>query len=266
MKTKKLFSVLAILVLLLAAMPVLSVLAEPVPKVDVCHREGNGSFHLINVSANAVPAHLAHGDALPGDMVPGMDGKKFDEVCNVVDAGPVVSPGYDSTATILASVTYRALINPGGLNGYEGIITGGMQNDFYRGATCDGSTPYGSWNPVNHVKIVYNPTTGLFTAQIDAAYSYCLQYALGNPAVLDYLQLDVVNRATGTTVNFNNVVLNGYPLGNFVGSGWKTWSVTGLDFTTGFTLEGDLELAWPTPPATSGQETNKLVIGVGYLP
>lgn len=35
-------------------------------KVDVCHSMGNGKFNKINVSANALPAHLAHGDVIPG--------------------------------------------------------------------------------------------------------------------------------------------------------------------------------------------------------
>lgn len=39
-------------------------------KVTICHREGNGSSHSITVSINAVPAHLAHGDAI-GDCGPG---------------------------------------------------------------------------------------------------------------------------------------------------------------------------------------------------
>lgn len=43
----------------------------PAPKVDVCHINGNGVYNLINVSGNAVPAHLAHGDAFPGDIVGG---------------------------------------------------------------------------------------------------------------------------------------------------------------------------------------------------
>ena len=38
---------------------------SPQGKVDVCHVTGNGSYHLINVSANALPAHLGHGDVLP---------------------------------------------------------------------------------------------------------------------------------------------------------------------------------------------------------
>jgi hypothetical protein len=193
------------------------------------------------------------------------------------DPGPTVTPGDLSTsaANIKAELKYRNLVNPDGLNGYEGILGIPIkdypyyfpqaQNDFYRGAICDGTTGlYGHWNPTNHVKFTYDPTTSLLKSKVDASYSYCMEItsSLGS---LNYLQLDVVNRATGTTVNFDNVTLNGYALGNFTGSGWSTWYVTGLDFTTGFTIEGDLVLAWPTPPA-SGQETNKLVLSVGALP
>ncbi len=53
-------------------------------KVDVCHSEGNGSFHLINISDKAVPAHRRHGDALPGEGVPGAPGTEFDEFCDQV--------------------------------------------------------------------------------------------------------------------------------------------------------------------------------------
>ncbi len=34
-------------------------------KVAICHINGNGTAIAITVSANAVPAHMAHGDALP---------------------------------------------------------------------------------------------------------------------------------------------------------------------------------------------------------
>jgi hypothetical protein len=40
-------------------------------KVSVCHREGNGSYHLIRIAKPAVKAHLKHGDAFPGDQVEG---------------------------------------------------------------------------------------------------------------------------------------------------------------------------------------------------
>src|SRR3990167_3929402 len=60
--------------------------AQAASKIDVCHVEGNGSFHLINVSGNALSAHLAHGDAQPGDLVPGDTRMMFDRECNQVRA------------------------------------------------------------------------------------------------------------------------------------------------------------------------------------
>jgi uncharacterized repeat protein (TIGR01451 family) len=53
------------------------------PKVTLCHRTGNGSFHLISVSIDAEPAHLAHGDGRPGGAVPGQAGRSFSATCSV---------------------------------------------------------------------------------------------------------------------------------------------------------------------------------------
>jgi hypothetical protein len=53
------------------------------PKVELCHRTGNGSYHLINVSINAEPAHRAHGDAKIGEAVPGNPGRVFGTGCSV---------------------------------------------------------------------------------------------------------------------------------------------------------------------------------------
>ena len=38
-------------------------------KVDVCHQQGNGGYHIINVNENALDAHLGHGDWLVEDEV-----------------------------------------------------------------------------------------------------------------------------------------------------------------------------------------------------
>ena len=43
-------------------------------KVNVCHVRGNGDYHLININGNALDAHLAHGDAQPGDEYPTDEG------------------------------------------------------------------------------------------------------------------------------------------------------------------------------------------------
>lgn len=53
-------------------------------KINICHREGNGNWHSINISANALPAHLAH-----GDIVPDADGdgyNKSNPCCNSTQA------------------------------------------------------------------------------------------------------------------------------------------------------------------------------------
>jgi hypothetical protein len=53
------------------------------PKVELCHRTGNGTYHLIDVSVDAEPAHRAHGDAKIGEAVPGQTGKVFGPSCAV---------------------------------------------------------------------------------------------------------------------------------------------------------------------------------------
>ncbi len=57
-------------------------------KVSLCHHEGNGDYHLIDVSVNAEPAHRAHGDAKVGERVPGTQRQVFDTNCRPV--GPAV--------------------------------------------------------------------------------------------------------------------------------------------------------------------------------
>ncbi|MEK7225563.1 MAG: hypothetical protein AAB221_07760, partial [Bacteroidota bacterium] len=44
----------------------------PDAQIDICHREGNGTWHTITISIDALPAHLAH-----GDMVPDEDGDGY---------------------------------------------------------------------------------------------------------------------------------------------------------------------------------------------
>lgn len=53
--------------------------------VLICHKEGNGSSHLISVNINAVPAHLGHGDVRLDDQ----DGDGFypDNDCGITPMG-----------------------------------------------------------------------------------------------------------------------------------------------------------------------------------
>ena len=58
-------------------------LDEEGPKVTLCHRTGNGSFHSITVSVSAEPAHMRHGDGKPNGPVPGQNGKTFGPTCSI---------------------------------------------------------------------------------------------------------------------------------------------------------------------------------------
>lgn len=89
MKTHKHVNLLVVLALLLALTPVLAVTAAPAPKVDVCHFDKDtGVYFKINISENAFQAHVDHGDAAPGDPVPGLPQKKFTDDCSIVWAIP----------------------------------------------------------------------------------------------------------------------------------------------------------------------------------
>ena len=174
-------------------------------------------------------------------------------------AGPTVSIGYDSAAIFKGGVRLKSFNNGPGGEIYLGkpdlgIGANRVEIDFY---------PTGQWQPSNHVKFEYTPTgTNNLKVTVDANNQYILMYNLGDANILNYLKIDVVGRQVGTTVDFNNVTLNSNALGNFSGTGWQTWQVKELDFTSGFTVEGDLLLSGTQP----GGETNKLQLSVGYAP
>lgn len=65
-------------------------------KVDICHIQGNGDYHLINVSGNAQPAHMAHGDGLPETAVPGGEGTILDASCAIAETTPATCLDYFS--------------------------------------------------------------------------------------------------------------------------------------------------------------------------
>lgn len=73
--------------------------AKPKPKakkVTVCHYRGNAKYRMLTIAESALPAHLKHGDVLPGSVV----GDNYvEDNCSVVatnrvESGPqAVIPG-----------------------------------------------------------------------------------------------------------------------------------------------------------------------------
>lgn len=66
-KARRMFISALIPAMVLVAATTATAVGQPQGKVDVCHRTGNGSFHEINISGNALPAHMRHGDVLPDE-------------------------------------------------------------------------------------------------------------------------------------------------------------------------------------------------------
>ncbi len=117
-------SYVSLILLFGLAVPLATALAAPGPKVDVCHLRGNGTYILINISENALPAHLEHGDVLPGEEVPDMSGMVFADDCSMVNVVDVTGTwegesgisgvlGYEFTMTISQEPT--------------GVVTGTIQ-------------------------------------------------------------------------------------------------------------------------------------------
>jgi hypothetical protein len=78
-------------------------------KIDVCHSEGNGSYHMITIAEPAYPSHVNHGDAGVGEPVPGASGFVFDEDCNVVE---VVSCPCDFSPEVFMTLGIPDTITP----------------------------------------------------------------------------------------------------------------------------------------------------------
>ena len=182
-----------------------------------------------------------------------------------------VESGYDPAAELKAAVMFRnfnssmepaeIFLGKGGLP-YDGRI----EHNFYEGLTCSGSNPIGAWQPTNHVRFVYDPTAETIRTEVQASHAYCVQYSAGNLGVLNYVMFTVARRMPAGTLTLRNVVLNGEPLGDFMGGAGtdatgKKWYVSGLDLSGGFVIEGDLVLTGFQP----GGETNFVEIAAGVV-
>jgi hypothetical protein len=99
--------------------------------VRLCHREGNGSYHSIEVSTDAEPAHRAHGDGKVGDPVPGDSTKTFDENCQPAGASVDIEKltnGADAdeppgpSIPVGSTVTWQYVVRNTGTVGLTGIV------------------------------------------------------------------------------------------------------------------------------------------------
>ena len=100
-------------------------------------------------------------------------------------------------------------------------------------------------NPGEHsIRIVYDPLEHTITSQIDSNGSE-LTYDLETFPInrLNTIQIDVAERSNKVTVNLKDLTIDGILVGDFEGDGWKSYSLTGMNFDDGIVLTATLEVS-----------------------
>ena len=134
-------------------------------KVEICHSEGNGSYHVIEVNENALDAHLGHGDHYPFSVHADADGDGYgapdasSEACEVPD-------GYVTNGTDCDDGD--AEVHPGAsellLDGLDQDCDGA---DAFATIECADGTTFASSSPV-----AFDGTEGLCVALLAGEASF----------------------------------------------------------------------------------------------
>lgn len=195
----------------------------------------------------------------------------------MADGGPIVTPHGDPLASIYGGVRFRSFAS--------NIST----LEVFQGSNLNPPPPYETLVTQNLTWI--RPGMNSITFTYDDVEHKLISVVNDNPPLvfaefypsgpINYMRLVVVERDTGSKVDFKHVRLDGYNLGNFATktprpqegcytpagappNSWCSWKVTGYDMTDGFTLTGDIKLVGDFP--STNPETSKVEIVVGYLP
>ncbi len=195
-------------------------------------------------------------------------------ICQEVTIGggtAVVSAGVPNIAEALSGARYRSFGNTGGNEVYLGIPDLGVgSNRAEKGLT---------WTDGTHlVTFSYEPALDRLVATVDLNDDNSVDQTviypnfstqLGNKGKqagagqMNVMEILVAERDADSTVDFNEVMLNGQPLGDFGTDNVNIWGVTGFDFGQGFTLSGKIVISGPF---SNSQEKSKVDIKIGTAP
>jgi len=195
----------------------------------------------------------------PDQQLPTGPGEKTLGPLFSMSGSPIVSLGHDFAATMYGGVRYRSFGNTGGAEVFEGTKLGSGTvgvNYVVQNLT---------WGANNTISFTYDPATQTLTSVVNGGTP--LVFSGFQPAsAINYMKIQVAEQNAGSTVDFNNVSIDGTSIGNFsppCGAALLCdWKLVGANFSGGFTLTGDIVL---TGTQGTSQENNKVEITLGYL-
>ncbi len=168
----------------------------------------------------------------------------------------VVSSGTAPFLTQQGAVRWRSFGNTGSDEMYLGVPDVGQAGNRVQ--------QQHTWiNPGSTTVIfAFDSVSSQLSASIGARPA--LTYSIVDPGNMNVMQIGVADRTVGAPVRFNNVFLNGTPLGDFGGTGaWSFWTVSKFNFSQDWKLTGNIVL---NGKFTGSQELSKLDVVVGVAP
>lgn len=190
---------------------------------------------------------------------------------------PTVIPGTDPAATHLGAVNFREFTSGGNEEIFLGVP------DLNLGG-ANRTVQHLTWESANTITFTYDVALDrLTTSIVNGTGNWTLNYDnfstnVGNLVYggdqaaadyalsqLNYLQINVtLKEKSPAQVSFDDVELDGIPLGDFSGvyHGIESWYVDGYDFSAGFNLTGVLNLSGVSSPSP---EKNKVEIIIGAI-
>ncbi len=144
-----------------------------------------------------------------------------------------VKPGEDPGVTTLVDIWFKSFANTGNkeiyLGGPErGVGSQRVETDFI-------------WSSLgtHSFVFIYDSSSEELSVNLDGAILSKGGYT-GNG--WNYLQIYIYNRDDETTVELNNLVMDGYSLGDYTSADHDTWHISDYDFSDDFTLTVEIDL------------------------
>lgn len=229
-----------------------AVIAKGADKVDVCHVTGNGSYHLINISTNAVQAHLNHGDGYPGLAVPSDDGTEFFNTDCTIITVTYSTANYYPNASFNSGAAGLRIKGHQGTDVYLGVSNLGVPGNRIEANAGNPGIPNGTYPFTFSFNKTDNAISEAGIGSPDLTYDFdTLTPPNCAPTGWNAMVIIIRDDNSSAGVGLQNVMLGGVALGNFprpdgtpdvsgVTPVWQHWIILGFDFSQSFTLGADL--------------------------